>query len=82
MKITRSPTLDKVGRASEPDVYGVVLPIAVGLGYNESARGLAQSKTLARDSTALKNGEAFGLRQSSGALGTAHPTRQSRKVLG
>jgi len=35
--------------------------------FDESARGLAQSKTLARHSI-LKKGEAFGLRQSSGAL--------------
>jgi len=34
----------------------------------QSARGLAQSKTLARDSAALKTGEAFGLRQSFGAF--------------
>jgi len=35
-------------------------------------RGLAQSKTLSRGSIALKNGEAFGLRQSSGAFNSAH----------
>jgi len=34
----------------------------------KSARGLAQSKTLSRGSAAFKLGEAFGLRQSSGAF--------------
>src|SRR5437016_621086 len=34
----------------------------------ESARGLAQSKTLARGSEAPHSGEAFGVRQSSAAL--------------
>ena len=43
-------------------------PCSVDFMENEGARGLAHSKTLARGSTALKYGEAFGVGQSSGAL--------------